>query len=141
MVHPLSRGLWRGAMTPRSHHTAPSLPPFAAWIAICQYLAARFSAGTLDVAVQVPDFGRYLNYVLFGEATLTFPQTLVLRYTRFETPTRRQPQVAEDYSRWFLARLRTLEPVLAKSESFVRSVLPWPTYPLATHCFSPSILA
>ena len=84
--------------------------------AICQYLAARFSAGALDVAVQEPDFGLYLNYLHFGEATLTFPQTLVLRYTRFETPARRQPQVAEDYARWFLARLRTLEPLLAKHE-------------------------
>ena len=84
--------------------------------AICQYLAARFSAGALDVTVQEPDFGHYLNYLHFGEATLTFPQTLVLRYTRFEAADRRQPQVAEDYAKWFLARLRTLEPVLTQQE-------------------------
>jgi glutathione S-transferase len=54
-----------------------------------------------------------LNYLHFGEATLTFPQTLVLRYAHFEPPERRQPSVAEDYAKWFLARLKTLEPVLA----------------------------
>lgn len=84
--------------------------------ATCQYLAARFSPGDLDVGVQEPDFGAYLNFLHFGEATLTFPQTLVLRYTHFEPPDRRQPQVADDYARWFLARLRTLEPLLSERE-------------------------
>jgi glutathione S-transferase len=81
--------------------------------AICQYLAARFSPGGMDVATDEPDFGTYLNFLHFGEATLTFPQTLVLRYTHFEAPERRQPQVADDYAKWFLSRLRTLEPVLS----------------------------
>lgn len=82
--------------------------------AICQFLAARYSKGHLDVGVDETDFGAYLNYLHFGEATLTFPQTMVLRYGRFETPERRQPQVADDYAKWFLARLRTLEPLLAR---------------------------
>ncbi|MDM0117868.1 glutathione S-transferase family protein [Variovorax sp. J22R133] len=81
--------------------------------AICQYLAARFSPGELDVSVNEAAYGAYLNYLHFGEATLTFPQTLVLRYAHFETGERRRPQVAEDYARWFLARLKTLEPLLA----------------------------
>jgi glutathione S-transferase len=80
--------------------------------AICQFLAARYSKGNLDVGVDETDFGAYLNFLHFGEATLTFPQTLVLRYGRFEQPERRQPQVADDYAKWFLARLRTLEPLL-----------------------------
>jgi glutathione S-transferase len=84
--------------------------------AICQYLAARYSPGQLEVAVHEPDFGPYLNFLHFGEATLTFPQTLVLRYTHFEPPERCQPQVAEDYTKWFLARLRTLEPLLSTQE-------------------------
>ncbi len=77
--------------------------------AICQYLAARHSPGHLDVPVDDPAFGSYLNWLHLGEATLTFPQTLVLRYTHFESAERRQPQVVEDYSRWFLARLRAVE--------------------------------
>lgn len=84
--------------------------------AICQYLAARYSKGKLDVGPEEDAFGAYLNYLHFGEATLTFPQTLVLRYAHFETGERRQPQVAEDYAKWFLARLRTLEPLLAKQK-------------------------
>ena len=84
--------------------------------AICQYLAARYAPTTLNVDVNEPDFARYLNFLHFGEATLTFPQTLVLRYSRFETPERQQPQVADDYAKWFLARLRALEPVLAQQE-------------------------
>lgn len=36
----------------------------------------------------------------------------MLRYSRFEPEHRRQPAVAEDYAKWFLARLRTLEPRL-----------------------------
>ncbi|MGD9941879.1 MAG: glutathione S-transferase family protein [Burkholderiaceae bacterium] len=83
--------------------------------AICQYLAARFSPGNLNVEVSEPDFGAYLNWLHFGEATLTFPQTLVLRYTQLEPQERRQPQVADDYAKWFHARLRCLEPLLSEA--------------------------
>jgi glutathione S-transferase len=80
--------------------------------AICQYLGARYGNGQLDVRPEEGDFGAFLNWLHFGEATLTFPQTLILRYERFEPPARQSPQVASDYKRWFLGRLRTLEPVL-----------------------------
>jgi glutathione S-transferase len=82
--------------------------------AICQYLAMRHSPRALNVEADEADFGVYLNYLHFGEATLTFPLSLVLRYARFEPPDRRMPQVVDDYSKWFLARLRTLEPLLAQ---------------------------
>jgi glutathione S-transferase len=82
--------------------------------AICQYLCARNAPTPLQVAVEEDDYGAYLNFLYFGEATLTFAQTLVLRYERFEPEPRRQPAVAADYAKWFLARLRTLEPVLAE---------------------------
>lgn len=81
--------------------------------AMCQYLAARHSPGELDVAVDEGAYGDYLNFLHFGEATLTFPQTLVLRYSYFEPEARRQPQVAQDYAKWFLARLKTLNARLA----------------------------
>ena len=77
--------------------------------AICQYLCARHAPTPLQVEAGEPDFGPWLNYLHFGEATLTFPQTLVLRYSRFEPQERRQPQVAQDYSKWFLARLRGVD--------------------------------
>lgn len=85
--------------------------------AICHYLGAKYGPSPLVVNPDEPDFGAFLNGLHFGEATLTFPQTIVLRYDRFETPERRLPQAAEDYRRWFLARLRTLEPVLAKQDT------------------------
>lgn len=81
--------------------------------AICQYLCALRAPTPFEVASGEDDFGAYLNYLHFGEATLTYPQTLVLRYSRFEPEPRRQPTVVADYTKWFLARLRTLEPVLA----------------------------
>jgi len=77
--------------------------------AICHFLAARHSPRQLNVEVDEVEFGAYLNFLHFGEATLTFPQTLVLRYSRFEAGERQQPQTVEDYTRWFLSRLRTLD--------------------------------
>jgi glutathione S-transferase len=81
--------------------------------AICQYLATRYGPTPLAVAPDEPDFGLYLNWLHFGEATLTFPQTIVLRYSRLEPPERRLPQAVEDYTRWFLGRLRAIEAALA----------------------------
>jgi glutathione S-transferase len=84
--------------------------------AICEYLAAKFGPGTLGVTVDEPGYGPYLNALHYGEATLTFPQTLVLRYTRLEPEERRNPQVAEDYGKWFAARLKGLDGLLAQSD-------------------------
>ncbi len=84
--------------------------------AICQYLCARNAPTSLQVDPSEEDFGAYLNFLHFGEATLTFPQTLVLRYSRFEPEERRQPAVAEDYAKWFLSRLRSLEALLAEKD-------------------------
>jgi len=81
--------------------------------AICQYLCARNAPTPLQIEPGEDGFGAYLNHLHFGESTLTFPQTLVLRYGRFEPADRRQPAVADDYAKWFLARLRTLEPLLS----------------------------
>lgn len=80
--------------------------------AICQYLAERAAPTPLRVGADEADFGPYLNWLHFGEATLTFPQTLVLRYTRFEPPERRVAQAAEDYAQWFGSRLRNAETLL-----------------------------
>lgn len=77
--------------------------------AICHYLASRHGGGTLAVAANEDDYGPFLNWLHFGEATLTFPQTLVLRYGWLEPEERRQPGVAADYRKWFLARLKGIE--------------------------------
>jgi glutathione S-transferase len=85
--------------------------------AICQYLATRYGPSPLAVNVDEPDYGAFLNWLHFGEATLTFPQTLVLRYSRLEPDERKNPQVAADYARWFLARLRAIDAVVSKTET------------------------
>ena len=77
--------------------------------AICEYLAVRHGPSPLAVAPAEADYGLWLNWLHHSDATLTFPQALVLRYSRFEPPERRQPQVAEDYAKWFLGRLRMLD--------------------------------
>ena len=84
--------------------------------AICEYLAARHSPGTLNVGTDDLAYGTYLNWLHMSDATLTFPQTLVLRYTHFEPAERKQPQVAEDYSRWFLARLRAVDAAVQQQD-------------------------
>ena len=86
--------------------------------AICHYLAARYGASTIAVPSDSPDFAAYMQWLFFGEATLTFPLTLILRYARFEPEHRRSGQVADDYTRWFLARLRGIEAVV-ENEAYV----------------------
>lgn len=84
--------------------------------AICHYLGVRHGPSPLVVEPGEQAYGMFLNWLHFGEATLTFPQTIVLRYSRFEAPERRLPQAADDYRRWFLGRLRTLGPVLEQQQ-------------------------
>jgi glutathione S-transferase len=82
--------------------------------AICQYIASRDPQRRLDIEPGDPAYPAYLNYLHHGEATLTFPQAVVLRYSRFEPQARRVPQVAEDYGKWFVARLRGLDAPLSR---------------------------
>jgi len=88
--------------------------------AMIEYLSMRHGEGHLSVGPQEPGYGAYLNGLHFGEATLTFPQTLVLRYSRLEPEERRNPQVAADYARWFLSRLKGLDLIL-KDHAFAAS--------------------
>lgn len=78
--------------------------------AMIEYLVTRYGPSPLAVAVGDPAYGAWLNGLHFGEATLTFPQTLVLRYRRFEPG--KAEVVADDYAKWFLARLRAVDKAL-----------------------------
>jgi glutathione S-transferase len=82
--------------------------------AIVQYLVTRHAPNELVVAEDDPAYGAWLNWLHFGEATLTFPQTLVLRYRRLEPG--RAEVVADDYARWFLSRLRHVDRALQQAE-------------------------
>jgi glutathione S-transferase len=85
--------------------------------AICQYVAEK--AGQCRIAPADPRHGAYLNWLHHGEATLTFPQTLVFRYAMLEKPENRQPKVAEDYKKWFLARTVLAETTLADGRDWL----------------------
>jgi glutathione S-transferase len=77
--------------------------------AICQYLGEVYGPTDLVVHPGEADYASYLNWMFFSDATATFPQTLVLRYTQLEPEERRVPQVAEDYRKWFLGRMRFVD--------------------------------
>ncbi len=74
--------------------------------AMGHYLGAKYGPTDLVVRPEEDAFADYMNFLVMGEATLTFPQTIVLRYTRLEPPERRAAQAADDYRLWFLARLK-----------------------------------
>ncbi len=83
---------------------------------IAQYLVERYGPTPLGVTPDEADYGDYLNWLHRSDATLTFPQTLVLRYTRLEPEEKRNPQVANDYRKWFLARMKCVEDATAGRE-------------------------
>ena len=84
---------------------------------ICHYLGTRYGPTPLLVGADEPAFGAFLNWMYFSDATLTFPQTLVLRYRQLEPEERRNPQVAGDYAKWFFGRLRAVEAATATAET------------------------
>ena len=89
---------------------------------ICYYLGTRYGPTPLVVGADDPAYGAFLNWMYFSDATLTFPQTLVLRYSQLEPEERRNPQVASDYAKWFLGRLRAVEAATASGDAVRRPV-------------------
>jgi len=75
---------------------------------ICHYLVEKYHQTDFSIHPEDPCYGDYLNWLYHSDATLTFPQTLYLRYAILESEDRRQPKVADDYRKWYLARLQRL---------------------------------
>lgn len=84
--------------------------------AIPQYLATRYGPTPLAVGADEQDYGLWLDWIHRSEATLTFPLTIVLRYTQLEPEERRLVQAVNDYTQWFLSRLRHLTRALGDRE-------------------------
>ncbi len=76
---------------------------------ICHYLAEKYGPTSLAVKPDEPDYGAYLNWMYRSDATLTFPLTIVFRYSALEPEDRRLPQAAADYRKWFLGRWSSAE--------------------------------
>ena len=86
--------------------------------AICQYLVDRYRQYEFGLKPDHREYGAYLNWLHHADATLTFPQTLAMRYYYLE-PTPEKQAVADDYARWFIARLRRLDSHLEDHEYLV----------------------
>lgn len=90
---------------------------------ICHYLVERYPQtnpeNDLRLTPDHPEYGDYLNWLYHSDATLLFPQTIVIRYTQFEPEERRSSQVAEDYRKWYHARLRKLDAHIADRDYLV----------------------
>ena len=83
-------------------------------VAMCQYFVDRYGPTDLKVMSDEEDYPNYLNWLYHADATLTFPQTVVLRY-KFQEPGVADAAI-EGYSRWFVSRLKLLESSLEDRE-------------------------
>ena len=87
--------------------------------AICHYLVERHERAQFALRPDEPDYGSFLNWLYHADATLTFPQTVMLRYRHLEPAPRKLPQAVEDYQGFFLGRLRLLDAALADGREFL----------------------
>ncbi|MDG1948191.1 MAG: glutathione S-transferase family protein [SAR86 cluster bacterium] len=83
-------------------------------VAMSQYMVDRYGPSDLKVNTNEDDYGNYLNWLSHSDATLTFPQTVFLRYTFQEIGV--ADEAADGYKRWFIARLKLLEKSLNTRE-------------------------
>ena len=75
---------------------------------ICHYLVEKYQQYDFGLKPDHVEYGDYLNWLYHSDATLTFPQTIAMRYFHLEPSPEKQP-VAVDYGKWFYARLRMLD--------------------------------
>lgn len=84
-------------------------------VAICHYLVERYGPTSLAINPSEPEYADYLNWLYYSDATVTFPQAVMLRYSQLEVEERRNQQVVDDYHAFLLGRLRKLESALEKN--------------------------
>ncbi len=84
---------------------------------ICHYLVEKYDRHEFGLRATEPEYGDYMNWLHHSDATLTFPLTIVMRYRVMEPD--RAPLAADDYAKWFLARLRLLDARLAEGRDFL----------------------
>jgi glutathione S-transferase len=87
-------------------------------VGICQYLVDRYQRYDFGLEPTHPEYGAYLNWLHHADATLTFPQTISMRYYYLE-PTPEKQAVADDYAKWYISRLRRLDSHLESHEFLV----------------------
>ncbi|MFN4019350.1 MAG: glutathione S-transferase family protein [Erythrobacter sp.] len=72
--------------------------------AIAHYLATRDGYTPLAIAPGARDYGEYLDYTYHADATITFPQTVYMRFCLFEKD-KGLEAAGQAYAKWFHKRL------------------------------------
>ncbi|WP_298466990.1 glutathione S-transferase family protein [uncultured Erythrobacter sp.] len=76
--------------------------------AIAHYLATREGYTDLAIAPGEPDYAEYCDYTYHADATITFPQTVYMRFAIFEKD-KGWAEAGEAYAKWFEKRLVKVE--------------------------------
>ncbi|AUX70111.1 glutathione S-transferase [Porphyrobacter sp. HT-58-2] len=83
--------------------------------AIAHYLATREGFTPLAVAPGERDYGEYCDFTYHADATITFPQTVYMRFCLFEKDKGLQ-EAGQAYAKWFHKRLVKIEQRLQSRE-------------------------
>jgi glutathione S-transferase len=83
--------------------------------AIAHYLATRSGFTDLAIAPGERDYAAYCDYTYHADATITFPQTVYMRFCLFEKDKGLQ-EAGLAYAKWFHKRLIKVEERLATRE-------------------------
>lgn len=76
--------------------------------AIAHYLAVMGNQPSLVVQPGEADYAAYLDYTYHADATLTFPQTVYMRFALFEAD-KGWSEAGKAYAKWFYKRLVKIE--------------------------------
>ena len=83
--------------------------------AIAHYLATKGNVEDLVVTSGEEDYPAYLDFTYHADATITFPQTVFMRFSLFEKE-KGWGEAGEAYAKWFWKRLVKLEQRLETRE-------------------------
>jgi glutathione S-transferase len=83
---------------------------------VCHYLAVQHDT-SLTVRPNETEYARFLNWMYHADATLTFPQAIMLRYTQLQPG--RADNAVDDYVQFHIGRLRLLDEVLASGRKYL----------------------
>ncbi len=83
--------------------------------AIAHYLATKDGYTDLAIAPGEADYAAYCDFTYHADATITFPQTVYMRFVLFEKDKGLQ-EAGEAYAKWFWKRLVKLEQRLETRE-------------------------
>jgi glutathione S-transferase len=83
--------------------------------AIAHYLATRDGYTVLAIAPGEPDYAAYCDYTYHADATITFPQTVFMRFAIFEKE-KGLAEAGHAYAKWFHKRLVKIEQRLETRE-------------------------